>query len=225
MSYIYAYIYLITVPIYGYICAYICPIATPIYGYVYAYICPIAVPIYGYICAYIYLICCSHVANVCAYTCPICCSYMAYICPHIWPMYTRIHGLFTAPMWLMYYARIYTLFAAPMWPMYAPIYGPCMRVYIPYCCSYMAHICAHVYPNTTPIWPMYTPIYTLLLLPNMAYYYSKIWPITALVQIRYKAWRFTAFLIVLIFIPLNRVCIRVYINHIRVVIGYIYAYI
>ncbi len=47
-----------------------------------------------------------------------------------------------------------------------------------------------------------------------------------LVQIRYKAWRFLiAFLIVLIFVPLNRGCIRVYIGHMGVVIGYTYAHI
>ena len=46
-----------------------------------------------------------------------------------------------------------------------------------------------------------------------------------LVQIRYKAWRFlTAFLIVLIFVPLNGVYIRVYIGHIGAVIGHAYAH-
>jgi len=57
------------------------------------------------------------------------------------------------------------------------------------------------------------------------YYYSKIWPITTLVQIRYKAWRFTTFLIILIFVLLNGVYIRVYIDYIGVVMGYIYAHI
>jgi len=78
-------------------------------------------------------------------------------------------------------------------PITAPIYG---------------HICAHIYPIDTLIYGLY--IY-LLLLPNVAHYYSKIWPITALVQIRYKAWRFTAFLIILIFIPLNGAYMRAYI--------------
>ena len=52
------------------------------------------------------------------------------------------------------------------------------------------------------------------------------WAITALVQIRYKAWRFlTAFLIVLIFVPLNGAYIRAYIGHMGALIGHIYAYI
>ncbi len=77
----------------------------------------------------------------------------------------------------------------------------------PYTRATMGHICAHACPIDTLIYGLYI---CPLLLPNMAYYCSKTWPITALVQIRYKAWRFTAFLIVLIFVPLNGACIRAY---------------
>ncbi len=98
---------------------------------------------------------------------------------------------------------------------------------------------------------MYTRIHEPYIGVYIAYSYPyKLYIASAkrLVQIRYKAWRFlTAFLIVLIFILLNRGYIRVYIaiyrgiyrpykssnrvyigvyiNHIGAVIGYIYAYI
>jgi len=53
-----------------------------------------------------------------------------------------------------------------------------------------------------------------------AHYCSKIWPIAALVHIRHKAWRFlTAFLIVLIFVPLNGACMRAYIGHMGAAMG------
>jgi len=108
--------------------------------------------------------------------------------------------------------------------------GPCTRVIIGHICAHACpitapiygHICAHAYPIDTLIYGLY--IY-LLLLPNVAYYCSKIWPITALVQIRYKAWRFTAFLIVLIFVPLNGACMRAYIGHMGAVMGHVYAHI
>jgi len=61
------------------------------------------------------------------------------------------------------------------------------------------------------MWLILAPIYGPLLLLYMAYSCPHIWPITALVQIRYKAWRFlTAFLIVLIFVPLNGGYMRAY---------------
>ena len=74
---------------------------------------------------------------------------------------------------------------------------------------------------------MYKPITASKYGPFLpAYMAAYTWAITALVQIRYKAWRFlTAFLIVLIFVPLNGVYIRVYIGHMGAPIGYIYAYI
>jgi len=69
---------------------------------------------------------------------------------------------------------------------------------------YMAYVCAHACPIAAPIWPMYAPIYgpcmSPLLLQNMAhsclhiaYCSAHAWAITALVQIRYKAWRFNRF--------------------------------
>ena len=93
----------------------------------------------------------------------------------------------------------------------APIYG---------------YIYAYIYPIDTLIYGLY--IY-LLLLPNMAYYCSKIWPIapriTALVQIRYKAWRFLiAFRIVLIFVPLNGAYMRAYMGHTGAAMGHACAH-
>ncbi len=104
---------------------------------------------------------------------PHCCSHMAHVCPHIWPMYARMHA-----------------------PLLLPC-GPCMP-------PYMAHVCAHACPIAAPMWPMYAPIYgpcmSPLLLQNMAhsclhiaYCSAHAWAITALVQIRYKAWRFNRF--------------------------------
>ncbi len=65
---------------------------------------------------------------------------------------------------------------------------------------------------------------------RVAYIYPYIWPITpritALVQIRYKAWRFlTAFRIVLIFVPLNGAYMRAYMGHTGAAMGHAYAYI
>jgi len=80
----------------------------------------------------------------------------------------------------------------------------------------------HACPIDTLI---YGPCICPLLLPNVAHYYSQIWPITALVHIRYKAWRFlTAFLIVLIFVPLNGAYMRAYIGHMGAAMGHIYAH-
>jgi len=91
----------------------------------------------------------------------------------------------------------------------------------PYTRATMRHICAHACPIDTLI---YGPCICPLLLLNMAYYCSKTWLITALVQIRYKAWRFTAFLIVLIFVPLNGACMRAYIGHMGAAMGHAYAH-
>jgi hypothetical protein len=80
--------------------------------------------------------------------------------------------------------------AAPMWHMYARMHAPCMP-------PYMAHVCAHACPIAAPI---YGPCMSPLLLQNMAhsclhiaYCSAHTWAITALVQIRYKAWRFNRF--------------------------------
>jgi hypothetical protein len=64
----------------------------------------------------------------------------------------------------------------------------------------------------------------------MVYIYPYIWPIapriTALVYIKYKAWRFlTAFRIILIFVPLNGVYMRAYIGHTGAAMGHAYAHI
>ncbi len=64
----------------------------------------------------------------------------------------------------------------------------------------------------------------------MAHICPYIWPfaprITALVQIRYKAWRFlTAFRIVLIFVPLNGAYMRAYIGHTGAAMGHACAHI
>jgi len=75
----------------------------------------------------------------------------------------------------------------------------------------MAHVCAHACHIDALI---YGPCMSPLLLQNMAHSYPyKLYIADAkrLVQIRYKAWRFLiAFLIVLIFVPLNGGYIRAY---------------
>ena len=103
-------------------------------------------------------------------------------------MYARMYAPFAAPMWPMY-ARMHAPFAAPMWPMHARIHAPLM---LPYMAIY-----ARIY---APLLLPYGLCISLLLLQNMAYsclhiaYCSKyVWAITALVQIRYKAWRFNRF--------------------------------
>ncbi len=138
--------------------------------------------------------CCSHVAHVCPHIWPCMRVCMPYCCPHIWPMYARTH----APLLLLC--------------------DPCML-------PYMAHVCAHACPIDALI---YGPCMSPLLLQNMAYSYPYMLYIAnakRLVQIRHKAWRFlTAFLIVLIFVPLNGACIRAYIGHMGAAIGHACAH-
>jgi len=69
--------------------------------------------------------------------------------------------------------------AAPMWPHI----WPCMRALL---LQNVAHSCPH-------IWPIAALVYGLFLPTYMAYYSAHTWAITALVQIRYKAWRFNRF--------------------------------
>ncbi len=70
------------------------------------------------------------------------------------------------------------------------------------------------WPHGSSKWGMHTRIYGPLLLLYMAHscpYELYIANAKRLVQIRYKAWRFLiAFLIVLIFVPLNGACMRAY---------------
>ena len=77
-------------------------------------------------------------------------------------------------------------------------------------------------------WPIPAPIYGPLLLLYIAHSYPhKLYIASAkrLVQIRHKAWRFlTAFLIVLIFVPLNGACMRAYIGHMGAAMGHAYAH-
>ncbi len=74
---------------------------------------------------------------------------------------------------------------------------------------------------------MYEPITASKYGPFLpAYMAAHTWAITALVQIRYKAWRFlTAFLIVLIFVPLNGGYIRAYMGHMGAAMGHTWAHI
>ena len=104
-------------------------------------------------------------------------------------------------------------------PPYIAIYT---RMHAPLLPPYMAMFARIHAPLLPPCGLCMCP----LLLPNVAHYCSKIWPIAALVHIRYKAWRFlTAFLIVLIFVPLNGACMRAYIGHMGAAMGYAYAHI
>ena len=124
-------------------------------------------------------------------------------------MYARMHAPLLPPYMAHVCAHACPI-AAPMWPMYAPIYG---------------HVCAHTCPIAAPI---YGPCMSPLLLQNMAYSYPYMLYIAnakRLVQIRHKAWRFlTAFLIVLIFVPLNGACMRAYMGHMGAAIGHAYAH-
>ena len=120
---------------------------------------------------------------------------MPHCSPYIWPMYTRIYTLLLLPC------------------------DPCIL-------PYMAHICAYVCPIDTLI---YGPYMSPLLFQNMAHSYPYMLYIAnakRLVQIRHKAWRFlTAFLIVLIFVPLNGACMRAYMGHMGAAIGHTWAHI
>ncbi len=106
-----------------------------------------------------------------------------------------------------------------VWPIYARMHAPLLL-------PYMAHVCAHACPIAAPI---YGPCMSPLLLQNMAHSYPYILYIASakrLVQIRYKAWCFLiAFLIVLIFVPLNGGCMRAYMGHMGAAMGHTYAHI
>ncbi len=74
--------------------------------------------------------CCSHIWPCIRVYMPHCCSHVTNVCPYIWPMYARMHALFTTPMWPIY-APIYghvcahaCPIAAPMWPIYARMHPP-----------------------------------------------------------------------------------------------------
>ncbi len=77
--------------------------------------------------------------------------------------------------------------------------GACMRAYMGHMGAAMGHACAHTWP--------YMGAYMAHSYPYKLYIASA----KRLVQIRHKAWRFlTAFLIVLIFVPLNGGYMRAY---------------
>jgi len=119
---------------------------------------------------------------------------MPHCCSHTCPMYARMH---------------------------APLLLPCDPCMLPY----MAHVCAHACPIDALI---YGPCMSPLLLQNMAHSYPYMLYIANAkrpVQIRHKAWRFLiAFLIVLIFVPLNGAYIRAHIGHMGAAIGHAYAH-
>ncbi len=74
----------------------------------------------------------------------------------------------------------------------------------------MPHCCPHIWPVTAHVHGPFLPPYMAHSCPYKLYIASA----KRLVQIRHKAWRFlTAFLIVLIFVPLNGACMRAYIGH------------
>ncbi len=103
-----------------------------------------------------------------------------------------MHRPHRSSKWGMY-ARMYGHIWEHQWGMHARIYG-------------------HIWGQQ---WGIHTRIYGPLLLLYMAYscpYELYIVNAKRLVQIRYKALRFLiVFLIILIFVPLNGVCIRAYI--------------
>jgi len=162
-------------------------------------------------------------AHVCAYACP--------IAAPIWPMYARMHAPLLLlcgpcmPPYMAIYARMYAPLSGTkirtirkavkkrqalylIWTslLALAIYskssnGPCMRACMPHCWP-------HIWPIAALVYGPFLPVY-------MAYCSAHAWAVTALVQIRYKAWRFlTAFLIVLIFVPLNGAYMRAHIGHI-----------
>ena len=85
------------------------------------------------------------------------------------------------------------------------------RIYGPYMGAAIGLACAH-------IWAIYGGSNSVCMHAYMAHSYPyKLYIANAkrLVQIRYKAWRFLiAFLIVLIFVPLNGAYMRAHIGHI-----------
>ena len=98
----------------------------------------------------------------------------------------------------------------------------------------MGHVCAHTLATWEQqmghayahIWPIAALVYGPFLPVYMAYCSAHAWAVTALVQIRYKAWCFLiAFLIVLIFVPLNGGCMRAYMGHMGAAMGHTYAHI
>ena len=77
----------------------------------------------------------------------------------------------------------------------------------PYMGTAMGHAYAHIWPIAALVYGPFLPSYMAHSCPNELYIANA----KRLVQIRYKAWRFlTAFLIVLIFVPLNGAYMRAY---------------
>ena len=95
-----------------------------------------------------------------------------------------------------------------------PHIWPYMGAYIGHMGAAMGHTYAHTWATWEQQWGMHTRIHRPYMGAYMAHSYPyKLYIASAkrLVQIRYKAWRFsTAFLIVLIFVPLNGGYMRAY---------------
>ncbi len=123
--------------------------------------------------------------------------------------------------------------------------GACMGAYISHMGAVMGHTCAHTWAiyggihgphgsSNGACMGAYMAIYgssngaCMRAYMDMAHscpYKLYIASAKRLIQIRYKAWRFlTAFLIVLIFVPLNGACMRAYIGHMGAAIGHVYAH-
>ncbi len=104
----------------------------------------------GHVCAYTYPIAAPIYGYVCAHACPIAAPIYGHVCAHacpiatpVWLIYTRMHAPLLLPCGP--YMRVYIPYCCSRVAHIYPIYGPYMRVYIPYYYSRVAHICAYIY--------------------------------------------------------------------------------